>query len=160
MNSTAKVLVPNKEWLVKFDDRKVGAISKVSKGYVFYRKGYATGFKSLNDIKSQLGITMIEEGIKKHKKIDTESKTFSIYDYPCRTQPFNPVYNIKSRLPLYTKNLKSKSRYCAGYYVIQFQKGWLKSFCPKLITLERNPYQGPFKTAQEMKTVLNRLNKE
>ena len=39
MNSTAKVLVPNKEWLVKFDDRKVGAISKVSKGYVFYRKG-------------------------------------------------------------------------------------------------------------------------
>jgi hypothetical protein len=103
---------------------------------------------------------MIEEGIKKHKKIDAESKTFSIYDYPCRTQPFNPVYNIKSRLPLYTKNLKSKSRYCAGYYVIQFQKGWLKSFCPKLITLERNPYQGPFKTAQEMKTVLNRLNKE
>jgi len=159
MNSTAKVLVPNKEWLVKHNGKKVGAISKASKGYVFYRKGYATGFKSLTEIKSQLNIVMFEEGIKKSKKTSTDSDTHSIYDYPCRTQPFNPVYNIKLRLPLYTKNLKSKSRYCAGYYVIQFQKGWLKSYCPKLITLERNPYQGPFKTAQEMKIVLNRLNK-
>ena len=96
---------------------------------------------------------------KKSQKFEIEPLTHTIYNYPCRTKPYNPVYNVKSRLPLYTKNLKSKSRYCAGYYVIQFQKGWLRSYCPKLITLERNPYQGPFKTSQEMKAVLNILNK-
>jgi hypothetical protein len=50
--------------------------------------------------------------------------------------------------------------YCAGYYVIQFRKGWVKSFCPKLITLERYPYKGPFKTEEEMKTTLSQLSKE
>lgn len=160
MNSTAKVLIPDKEWLVKDNNKKIGGISKNKKGYTFYRNGRSLGFKNLADIKAQLGIVLFEEGFKKTVTPISKNVSFSIYDYPCRTQPFNPVYNIKLKLPLYTKNLKSKSRYCAGYYVIKFQKGWLKSFCPKLITLERNQYQGPFKTAQEMKLVLNKLNKE
>jgi hypothetical protein len=159
MNSTAKVLIPNKEWLLKDGTTKIGSVAKAKKGYVFLKKGKQVGFKDLAEINAQFGIAIFEESIKKSKKEVTED-SHCIYDFPCRTQPFNPVYSVKDRLPLYTKNLKSKSRYCAGYYVIKFQKGWLKSFCPKLITLERNPYQGPFKTAQEMKVVLNKLNKE
>jgi hypothetical protein len=159
MSTTAKVLVPNKEWLIKSNNEKIGAISKFSKGYKFYRHGKSIEFKNLNEIKSQLDIISFDDVIKKSKSSATNSAPFNVYNYPCRTQPFNPVYNVKQKLPLYTKNIKSKSRYCAGYYVIKFQKGWLKSFCPKLITLERNQYQGPFSTPQEMKTVLNVLNK-
>jgi len=100
---------------------------------------------------------LFEESLKKTAG-DVETKTFSIHDYPCRTKPFDPVYNVKEKLPLYAKNIKSKSRYCAGYYVIKFRKGWIRTFCPKLITLQRYPYFGPFKTEAEVKSVLNNVN--
>ena len=151
----SKVLIPNKEWIIEDSGKKIGSIAKNKKGYIFLRKGKAVEIKSFKEIVDQLATF----DKKKPTKFEIEPLNHTIYNYPCRTKPYNPVYNVKSRLPLYTKNLKSKSRYCAGYYVIQFQKGWLRSYCPKLITLERNPYQGPFKTAQEMKAVLNSLNK-
>jgi hypothetical protein len=48
--------------------------------------------------------------------------------------------------------------YCAGYYIIHFDKGWVKSFCPKLITVERYETKGPFKTDLEMRTALSKAN--
>ena len=158
MNSTAKVLVPNKEWLVTDNDQKIGAISKSKKGYIFHRNGKEVGFKNLADIKAQLGIVLFEEGIKRNT-VDQENKGYVIYDYPCSSKPYEPVYSVKEKLPLYAKSAKSKSRYCAGFYIIKFRKGWVKSFCPKLITLQRYPYYGPFKTESEMKSTLNNVNK-
>ena len=69
------------------------------------------------------------------------------------------MFDIRRKLPLFTKSSDSKSLYCAGYYVIKFDKGWVKSFCPKLITLQRYEYKGPFKTESEMKAALNQVNK-
>ena len=158
MNSTAKVLVPDKEWLVTENNQKVGAISKNKKGYVFHRNGKTLGFKNLNEVKAQLGIELFEESIKKAKK-DVDNKNHYIYDFPCRAKPYDPVYSIKNKLPLFAKSPKSKSRYCAGYYVILRGKGWATSFCPKLITIQRYPYHGPFKTEAEMKAVLNSVSK-
>jgi hypothetical protein len=120
---------------------------------------FTLSFTSLEGIvKSQgLALELRNPLLKSYEK--NENQGFLIYDYPCKSEPFDPVYDVKKKLPLFAKSPKSKSRYCAGYYVIQFKKVWLKSYCPKLITLERNPYQGPFRTPQEMKVVLNRLNK-
>jgi hypothetical protein len=56
---------------------------------------------------------------------------------------------------LFTKSNASKSLYCAGYYTIKFEKGWVRSFCPKLITIERYENKGPFKSEFEMKAVLS-----
>ena len=69
------------------------------------------------------------------------------------------VYDVKKKLPLFTKSKKSKSLYSAGYYIIKFEKGWVRSFCPKLITLERYPNKGPFKTTLEMKQELANANR-
>jgi hypothetical protein len=159
MNSIAKCLVPNKEWLVKDNGIKVGSISKNKKGYNFLCNGKQVPLDP-SEIKNQFGNSFFEEGLKtlKTKKVDADS--YTIYDYPCSNKPFDPVYNVKKRLPLYSKSDKSKSQYCAGYYVIKFRKGWVKSFCPKLITLERYPFHGPFKTESEMKTILNTVNKQ
>ena len=159
MSSTAKVLIPEKEWLIKDQNNKIGSISKVKKGYLFLRKGKSMPFQNLSDLKSQLGIALFESGISKVKSTQIESKNYVIYDYPCSSKPYEPVYSVKEKLPLYAKSDKSKSQYCAGYYVIQFRKGWVKSFCPKLITLQRYPYHGPFKTEAEMKATLNNNNK-
>jgi hypothetical protein len=159
MNSTAKVLVPEKEWLIKNNDQKIAGISKNKKGYLVMQKGRTMPFKSLSEIKSQFGIDIFEEQIKKIKKDTAVDKNYTIYDFPCSSKPYEPVYSIKQKLPLFAKSSKSKSRYCAGYYIIKFKKGWVKSFCPKLITLERYPYQGPFNTDAEMKNTLNIMNK-
>mgnify|MGYP003343531863 CR=1 FL=1 len=68
------------------------------------------------------------------------------------------MYDIRKKLPLFTKSNQSKSLYCAGYYIIKFEKGWVKSFCPKLITLNRYPFQGPFMTKEEMSEALKAAN--
>jgi hypothetical protein len=39
MNAVAKVLVPNKCWLVEDDGVKVGTLNKEKRGFTFYRKG-------------------------------------------------------------------------------------------------------------------------
>ena len=58
------------------------------------------------------------------------------------------------------KNNKSNSVHSAGYYIVQYpSNGWTRSFCPKLVTLERYPYQGPFKTKQDMSLALKQSRK-
>ena len=68
------------------------------------------------------------------------------------------MYDVKNKLSLFSKSNNPKSLYCAGYYCIPFEKGWVKSFCPKQITIERYNYSGPFKTDIEMRTELSRVN--
>ena len=157
MRSTAKILIPDQEWLVKDNNKKIGSITKSEKGYIFHKKGKQIGFNDLAEIKKQFGIAIFEENLQKIKHEPTNDNYF-IYDFPCSSKPYDPVYSIKRKLPLYAKSSKSKSQYCAGYYIIKFQK-WAKSFCPKLITLERHQYHGPFKTKREMQTALNTFNK-
>jgi hypothetical protein len=151
-----KELIPNKEWIIKNNDIKIGSIAKMKKGYAFLRKGQSFEFKSLEEFKKELGINVIEEPT--YNNI-SNSSSYSIYDYPCGSLPYDPVYNVKKKLPLFAKNAKSKSQYCAGFYVVKFRKNWAKSFCPKLISLERYEFRGPFKTEAEMKTMLNIVNK-
>jgi hypothetical protein len=156
MSSTAKVLIPDQEWLIKDGDNKIGSITKVKKGYLILHNGQSVSFKNLAEIKSAIGIAFFEESIKNRKR--EESTTYSIYDYPCKSKPYEPLYNVQKKLPLYTKRSKSKSQHCAGHYIIKFRKGWVKSFSPKLITLERYPFQGPWKTEEESKQALRKAN--
>ena len=122
------------------------------------RQGNAIPFNDLADIKSAIGIAMFEESIKKVKKDIAGPSEWAIYDFPCKSKPFEPLYNVHKKLPLYTKRAKSKSQHCAGHYIIKFRKGWVKSFCPKLITLERYPFMGPWKTEEESKIELKKAN--
>ena len=69
-------------------------------------------------------------------------------------------FQIKKRLPIYTKTEKSKSQYCAGYYLLLLNNIWTKTFCPKSISVNRYQYLGPFKTETEMKAALASVNKE
>ena len=80
----------------------------------------------------------------------------TVHGFPTSVTPYNTMYDVKRKLPLFTKSDKSKSAYCAGYYIIRFDKAWTKSFCPKLITLDRYENKGPFKTELEMREELRR----
>ena len=159
MSTKAKVLVPNKVWILDNQGAKLGTLNKEKKGYAFFRNGIKTPLSDISEVKAQFGADLFRENIENIKSAIKVSDPKVIYDYPCSSKPYNPVYNVKKKLPIYSKSSKSKSLYCAGYYVIQFKKGWVKSFCPKLITLERYPYYGPFKTEAEMRNKLNLINK-
>jgi len=151
--NTTKVLIPNKEWLIKSNDAKIGSISKTKRGYAVYRGGKIVNFHSLSEIKTKLNITVFDST--QYKKYHNAVTIDSIYGYPCSSRPYEPMYSIKDRIPVYIKSPKSKSCYCAGYYIINFKNNWIKSFCPKLITLRRYSYQGPFKTQDEANSAFN-----
>lgn len=157
MNSTAKILIPEKEWLIQDHGSKVGTVAKIKKNYVFLQKGHQLFIGGLDEVESQLGVALSTGPI---RNIKTTDKNYTIYEYPCRSKPFNPVYSVKKKLPLFAKSSKSKSQYCAGYYIISRRKGWATSFCPKLITIERYAYHGPFKTETEMKDMLSKVDRQ
>jgi len=52
----------------------------------------------------------------------------------------------------------SKSYFCAGYYLVKFANNWAKAYCPKLITLQRYEFQGPFRTKEDMTEQLRIVN--
>jgi hypothetical protein len=156
MNSTAKILIPDKEWLIKDSFGKIASVAKFKKGYLVLCNGKSIAFKNLAEVKAAVGIAFFEESIKDHKREDFPN--YNIYGYPCKNKPFEPLYNVQKKLPLYIKRTKSKSQHCAGHYIIKFRKGWVKSFCPKLITLERYPFQGPWKTEEESRQALKKAN--
>ena len=155
MTTIAKPLVPNKSWLLETDGLKVGTLNKERSSYSILKDGKKISVGTAKDVKEKLGIVFFELA----KTTNVETKEYAIYEYPCGSKPYGSVYDIRKKLPIYAKSTKSKSQYCAGYYVIKFRKGWVKSFCPKLITLQRYEYQGPFKTELEMKQVLSNVSK-
>lgn len=156
MTTIAKPLIPNKSWLLETDGLKIGTLNKERSSYSILKDGKKISVGTAKDVKEKLGIVFFD--VAKSEKV--EIKEHSVYDFPCGSKPYGSVYDIRKKLPIYAKSTKSKSQYCAGYYVIKFRKGWVKSYCPKLITLDRYPFHGPFKTETEMKQMLATLSRK
>lgn len=155
-NLQAKQLVPNKFWIVQNHGEKVGTLAKEKKGFVLVTPQDKIHFENVDKVYETFGKDFFEQTMAKKTK---DSKVMEVYNFPTSTPAFNPLFDVQNNLPLYSKSKKSKSLYCAGYYTIRFAKGWVKSFCPKLITLQRYEYKGPFKTELEMRQVLANVSK-
>ena len=155
MNVKAKELLKGKFWIVEDNGEKVGTISASEDQYVYSCHSGPKFFKNIKQFKKIVGTDVTWSSV---TKVET-NKEYEVNNYPTSCEPFNSIFDVKKTLPLFTKSEKSKSLYCAGYYIIKFDKGWVKSFCPKLITIERYEFKGPFKTDFEMKQELSRANK-
>jgi len=150
----AKEIIKNKFWIVEDQGVKFGTISLNEDQYILSTptgtKFYHSEKQLTKALDKKLSWTDLEI---------TETSVKEVHGYATNSVPFNPMFDVKRKLPLFTKSDKSKSLYCAGYYIIQFEKGWVKSFCPKLITVERYTTKGPFKTEIEMRQELSRVNR-
>ena len=155
MTLNAKELLKGKFWIVEENGEKVGTLCSTEDSYVYSCHDGTRHFANLRQLKKIVGAD-----IKWSAAESVEDTSFEINDFPCSSKPFNSIFDVKRKLPLFTKSEKSKSLYCAGYYIIKFDKGWVKSFCPKLITIERYEYKGPFKTEFTMKQELSLANKK
>lgn len=149
----AKPIVDGKFWIVEKDGEKIATLHKKENNkFVLSSTSGEVMFNKKDDLTKQFGKEFFLTSTK--VKVTT-SVLNECHGYPTSSRPYNAMYNVQKKLPLFTKSNASKSLYCAGYYVIKFDKGWVKSFCPKLITIERYPSKGPFKSDLEMKTVLS-----
>jgi hypothetical protein len=149
----AKEILGGKFWIVEEDGENVATISYNDEKYILSDKVGTRFFENQKQLKKTLGNDVTWTALKVAKDYTKE-----VHGYPTSCQPHNPIFDVKRKLPLFTKSAKSKSLYCAGYYVIHFEKGWVKSFCPKLITVERYETKGPFRTEIEMRQELSRVN--
>ena len=157
MTIKAKPVLKDKFWIVENDGERIGTMSWNDDRYMFSNTIETCFFDNKNQIDKRFGFVVWGEDNNTQDNISTEN--LNVHNFPTSVYPYNSLYDVKRKLPLFTKSEKSKSLYCAGYYIIRFEKGWVKSFCPKLITVERYETKGPFKTELEMKQELSRANR-
>lgn len=158
MSIKAKELLKDKFWVVEEDTKPIGMISiNEQKKFVLSHSSGTKYFNNTSQIKKFFGNDFFVASI---SELEVPEPNNDVYGFPTSTTPYNTLYDVQKKLPLFTKSPKSKSLYCAGYYIIRFDKGWVKSFCPKAITVERYETQGPFKTSIEMRKALSIANKD
>jgi hypothetical protein len=141
----AKPVVDKQFWILQQDDEKIGNVEACQGG----------GFQvKLNDtIQQYKTIRMVTQlhGIVFEQPPKTKKKTQGndVHGYEAHGRVYNPIWDVKHRLPLYTKSKKSKSWFAAGWYQVQRGKNWKVIQDPKLIALQRYKYNGPFHTKEE-----------
>ena len=165
MTVKAKTLIKDKFWIVEQNGQKLGTLQKKEdNGWVFLNKqDKRQVYHTQESLFTKFGFNIFEENIEKEvedKSVDKwdvkQAENFEVHGYPCSQKPYNPLWDVQKQLPLYTKTPKSKSMFCAGYYIVKFETvNWRKAYCPKIITLQRYPYKGPMKSKTEMVATLN-----
>jgi hypothetical protein len=151
----AKPVVKNKMWIVESAGTKVGNIMAVEEGGVVYlHDNQRETFPSIKILQKTYNI----EFVKAEKPIKEKLSVYDVYGFPTNAKPHNEVLDVQRYLPIYTKGAKSKSFFCAGHYIIKFSSTWVRAYCPKLITLNRYEYQGPFKTQERMLEAMKEAN--
>lgn len=151
----AKPVVKNKFWIVEEGGEKIATVQACDEGgFVYVHNNQREMFPSIKLLSKKYNIVFIKPvKAKKEKK-----GIYDVYGFPTNGQPNNEVLDVQRYLPIYTKGTKSKSFFCAGYYIIKFSSTWVRAYCPKLITLNRYEYQGPFKTQERMIEAMKEAN--
>jgi hypothetical protein len=131
----AKPIIDNKFWIVEQDGEKVATLRKNEDNrFVLSNEEGIKIYDTKESLTRQFGKKFFTVKIVKESENALPNE---VHGYPSSTVPHKPMFDVKRKLPLFAKSEDSKSIYCAGFYVIRFDKGWVKSFCPKLITLQR-----------------------
>lgn len=149
----AKSIIDNKFWILESEDgSRIGTIKMQSDKVRVVIGKDEHDFADMNSAIGELDLTFPK------KMSDKHAVTNEVYGFPTSTRPYNALWNVQLKLPIYTKTAKSNSYHCAGYYIIRFGSGWVKSYCPKLITLQRYEHRGPFMSKIEMQDQLRIAN--
>ena len=156
----AKTLVQDKFWIIEENGQKLGTLQKEdTNGWIFLsRQQEKEIFHTQDSLYEKFGQGIFANDIQVPDVV--EPTEWAVHGYPVNQPSYNPVFDVQKQLPMYTKTPKSKSQFCAGYYIIEFEKGWRKAYCPKVITLQRYAYRGPIKSKIEMQQILNNAIKE
>jgi len=148
----AKPVVDNEYWILKKDDQKIGNIQAVNDGYQITIENKVGLYKTIPMLRKRENVEF-EPAEKVTKPV---ADLVHGYSTGCRT--YNPIWDVKHKLPLFTKNNKSKSWFAAGWYMVKQHRNWKPIHNPKLIVLERYKYQGPFYSKDEASVQHNNIS--
>lgn len=149
-------------WLVHQGSERVGILNKdVQEHYTFITGKDLVNFNDDSEVREHFGnITLFEE------QLDSPAEVHDAYyirgylvDYPDPHALEQDHPDYRHDLPLYTKIENGNIYYAAGYYCINFSKGWKYANGPKLATLEKYGYEGPFRDRDQIKQRLRELNR-
>lgn len=154
LNLIARPVVKNKFWVVENNDTKVATIQAVEDGgFVYVENQQRRRYPTIKILSNTHNVTF--DNIDKNK---IEPEVDQLHGYPTSHKPYNILWDVKHKFPVFTKSKKSKSFFCAGYYAVKFNDIWVKSFCPKLITVNRYKFRGPFKLEADLDNEMAMLN--
>ena len=145
MTLIAKPVIDKQFWILQDGNQKVGNIEACAGGYQVKIRNQVAQFKTIKMAAQRVNIEFESLNQKKDKK----ASTTLVHGYPAAGRIHNPMWDVKMKLPIYTKNTKSKSWFAAGWYRVQKGRSWSVVQDPKLIVLQRYSYQGPFYTKEE-----------
>ena len=134
----AKPVIANKYWILKENDQKIGAVEASDAGFTVRMYNDQQQFKTIKTLKNKTTIIFEEPPARKKS-----NKEHAVNGFATGSTPYNAIYDVQRRLPIFTKKKKSKSWFAAGYYQIEINSRWETYFCPKLILLQRYDYRGP-----------------
>lgn len=149
-------------WLVHQGNHKLGILNKdVQNHYTYITGKELVSFDNDNEVIEHFGnLTLFKEQItapaQRHDKYFIRGYEVD-YEEPFALEENHPDYNAD--IPLYTKIEGSDVYYAAGFYCINFEKGWKHAHGPKYSTLLKYGFKGPFKTELEVKQKIKYLNK-
>ena len=150
-----KQLLPDRFWIIEQNGVRIGTIQRHDdNNFIVTGTDSTIAQLTQKEVEDQFDIFKKTEVIE--KTIDTKKE---VYGYPTKHTPYNVVLDVKHKIPLYAKSENSNNMYAAGYYIVHFPKGWVKGFCPKLVTLASNQFQGPFKSVMEQRQAFSNVNK-
>lgn len=145
MTIIAKPIVDKQFWILQENDRKVGNIEAMAGGYQVKLHNQISQFKTIKLAASTVNIEFAPV-----IKITRAKPTMEhVHGYPAVGRVHNPMWDVSQQLPVYTKTAKSKSWFSAGWYNVRKGRTWQTVQAPKLIVLQRYPYQGPYFTQSQ-----------
>jgi hypothetical protein len=137
-------VIADRYWILKKDNRKVGQIEAQDDGYTVKISNTVTKYKTIKMLDRDIEFVPAVES--------TPNPENQVYGYDTGQRVFNPMWDIQQRLPLFTQEENSKSWFAAGWYYVKKHRVWKMTQNPKLITLQRYSYQGPYHTKEEAVT--------
>lgn len=146
---TTKELVKDKFWIVEASSNKIGTIRKHGNLYEFFdqRDKSTTTLDTLDGFKTA------------ERNIESKAESRSLNGYPTNSSVVIPVEH--ETLPLFRKTDNGKVVYAAGYYILRYHgMGWQHAYCPKVETVDKYEYQGPYFTEWDMNLQLKKAKKD
>jgi hypothetical protein len=144
MTLVAKPVIDKQFWILQDGNQKVGNIEACAGGYQVKLHNQVAQFKTIRLAAQRVNIQFETAPT----RVTNKNVANSVHGYPVQGKIHNPMWDIKLKIPIYTKTNKSKSWFAAGWYQIKKGRAWTVTHDPKMIVLQRYPYAGPFYTKE------------
>lgn len=150
-NMQLKPILLDKFWLILSDtNEKIGALSFKDATFSVIANGSVAKVGSKEELLEAFGIDLFQNVVATEDK--SESITY-ISGYPAfvaNAVAVEPKEAELKDIPVFVKSKESTVMFAAGYYCIKFPKLTMPATTPKVQTLVKYGFLGPYKTQQEM----------